>query len=744
MRATSRRTIGAALWMGALLLASPLAARAGVVEPELARELEAPGHGGQVAVIVELAARLDQAAFTVHDRRLRDNRLLVALKQRAAVSLPPLRARLEALGATNVRELSIIDAVAATVPAEAVAQLAGYPGLGSIRLDQAVQAPATAQTTSATPEWNIGAIRAPALWSLGHTGSGAVVAGMDTGVDPEHPDLLGRWRGGSNSWYDPSGQHASPSDASGHGTQTMGLMVGGAAGGSAIGVAPDARWIAAKIFDDSGQGTLSNIHLAFQWLLDPDGDPATLDAPDVVNGSWTLTSGPTGSCDLEFHDDVLALEAAGIGVVFAAGNEGPAAGTSESPANNPGGFSAGAVDAASAIAAFSSRGPSGCDGAIFPTVVAPGVGVWTSDLSYGGLPSYTVVSGTSFAAPHVAGAMALLVAAAPAASVAQLKSALTRGARDLGSSGADDAYGYGLADVAAAYALLPSAGSPPVITSTPVTTATVGSPYVYAVTAANPEGTAISFSLDAAPAGMSVGATSGSVTWTPGATQVGPQAVTVRATDGAGLSASQSFTVSVASVNHPPVAYGDAYAARAGVTLSVAAPGVLANDADPDGDPLAAALASGPAHGTLALRADGSFAYTASAAFAGTDTFTYAASDGRLLSGPVTVTLAVAAPNQPPVAANDTFRAPVRRTASYTPQVLAVLANDRDPDGSLVSSSVRLVSGPSKGGTATVNADGTVSYVPKQKFRGTESFTYDVRDDRGAASNVATVTINMQ
>ena len=107
-------------------------------------------------------------------------------------------------------------------------------------------------------------------------------------------------------------------------------------------------------------------------------------------------------------------------------------------------------------------------------------------------------------------------------------------------------------------------------------------------------------------------------------------------------------------------------------------------------------------------------------------------------------TVTVNAANQPPVAANDTFSAPYRKTTSYVAQVLAVLANDRDPDGSLVASSVRIVTGPNQGGTATVNANGTVSYAPKLRFRGTESFTYDVKDDRGARSNVATVSINVK
>jgi subtilisin family serine protease len=648
MRTTSRRAAAVALG-AALLAAAPPAAKAAPVAPGLAREVEARGPLGEVPIIVEVAGRLDPAAFAVRDRRLRDGRLAAALRANAARTLPPLRRAVEALGARDVKELWLLNALAATVPAGAVASLAAEPGVRSVRLDAAIQAPETLQAAAAAPQWNVAAIRAPALWSAGETGTGAVVAGLDTGVDAAHPDLVGTWRGGPGGWYDPFGQHASPYDANGHGTQTMGLVVGGSASGTAIGVAPGAQWIAARIFDDAGRGTLSNVHLALQWALDPDGDPATLDAPDVVNGSWTITGDPVGACDLEFQPDVLALEAAGIASVFAAGNDGPADATSDSPANNPGVLSAGAVDAASTVASFSSRGPSSCDGSIFPTVVAPGVDVWTSDLSFGGFPSYAAVSGTSFAAPHVAGALALLAAARPAASVAELGAALVQGAADLGAVGADDTYGHGLADAEAALALLgPGADRPPTITSSPVTTATEGALYVYQVSATDPEGTAVTFSLDTAPAGMAIAADGGFVTWTPDATQVGASAVAVRATDGAGLASTQSFTVTVAPANRAPVA------------------------------------------------------------------------------------------------ADDAFTAPYRKSTSYAPRVLAVLANDRDPDGSLAAGSVRIRTAPTKGGTATVNADGTVSYVPKVRFRGTEAFTYDVRDDAGATSNVATATVTVQ
>ena len=217
-----------------------------------------------------------------------------------------------------------------------------------------------AQSISAAAQWNLNSIRGPELWNLGYTGAGVVVANMDTGVDANHPDLAGKWRGGSNSWYDPNGEHDTPYDADGHGTRVMGIIVGGDNGGSAIGVAPDSTWIAVKIFNDKGQASYSAVHEGFQWLLDPDGDPDTDDSPDVVNNSWGLDES-LNECVTEFEADVQALRTSGIAVVFSAGNSGPYPSSSLSPANYPESFAVGAVDETMTIAPFSSRGPSACD-----------------------------------------------------------------------------------------------------------------------------------------------------------------------------------------------------------------------------------------------------------------------------------------------------------------------------------------------------------------------------------------------
>jgi bacillopeptidase F len=308
---------------------------------------------------------------------------------------------------------------------------------------------------ASTVEPNLAVVRAPELWALGFEGQGLVVAVLDSGVDPAHVDLISRWRDGSNSWFDPNGEYASPHDATGHGTQVTGLLVGGSSGGTAIGVAPGAEWIAAKIFDDQGEATFSAIHQSLAWVLDPDGDPETDDAPDVVNNSWGLTD-DVGDCVLEFQTDIELLKAAGIAVVFAAGNEGPWPASSVSPANNPAGFAIGAVDNAWILESSTSRGPSACAEAVYPEIVAPGVLVWTSDITLGGVfPfSYVEASGTSFAAPHASGALTLLRQAFPAASVAMLEQALMLSAVDLGPAGPDGSYGYGAVDLVAAHAWL--------------------------------------------------------------------------------------------------------------------------------------------------------------------------------------------------------------------------------------------------------------------------------------------------
>ncbi len=352
---------------------------------------------------------------------------------------------------TRLKSLWAINAVALTLPGEIVDEIAAMPEVDRITLDMRLSMSESSSAGSITdPLWNLLNINTEPLWRRGITGEGVTVAIMDSGVELNHPDLIDKWRGGGNSWFDPYQQHELPADTAGHGTQALGIILAGDESGYQIGMAPQAKWIAAKIFDNANESTLSAIHEAFQWLLDPDGDPLTDDAPDLVNNSWGF-SNTVNECFQEFSEDIRLLRETGIGVVFSAGNFGPAPESSISPGNDPGAFSVGSIDQANQIDLLSSRGPGACDGGVFPKLVAPGSLIFTTDLLPG---AYNVVSGTSFSAPHVSGAMTLLKSAFPEATLSQIETALIDSATDLGEAGADGNYGYGLLDVAGAYTYL--------------------------------------------------------------------------------------------------------------------------------------------------------------------------------------------------------------------------------------------------------------------------------------------------
>ncbi|MCA9987397.1 MAG: S8 family serine peptidase, partial [Anaerolineales bacterium] len=416
--------------------------------PQLSAELAEVAPGQMVTVIVTLKDQADLRQIASPGSTRSQEGLVRALQAQAQASQRQIIAFLSQHTAQEDGKVGtvipfwVFNGLSVTATAEVINELAARSDVRSITSDKIELAPLSGPESApadAQAEGNLTQINAPAVWNLGYTGQGVVVASMDSGVDVNHPDLSGRWRGGTNSWFDPYYQHpAAPVDLTGHGTWTMGIMVGGDAGGSSIGVAPGAQWIAVKIFNDAGTAQATAIHLGFQWLLDPDGNPATADAPQIVNNSWSL-GGP--GCDLSFQLDLQALLAAGITPVFAAGNYGSSSNTSTSPANNPEAFAVGAINNRDRIYSYSSRGPSACGEAqtVFPELVAPGVNVKTSDL-YG---MYYSTTGTSLSAPAASGALALLLSAYPNLSVGRLEASLTTSALDLGSAGPDNTFGYG-------------------------------------------------------------------------------------------------------------------------------------------------------------------------------------------------------------------------------------------------------------------------------------------------------------
>ncbi|HBZ00668.1 MAG TPA: hypothetical protein DEO84_05015, partial [candidate division Zixibacteria bacterium] len=321
------------------------------------------------------------------------------------------------------------------------------------------------------PESSLVAINAPQAWALGLDGTGSLVCSFDTGVEGTHSALSSKYRGNNGgapaaSWYDPSGHSSYPIDLNGHGTHTMGTMIG-SENGDTVGVAPGAQWIAAAVVDRGGgvNQTISDILAGFEWAADPDGDPNTTDdVPDVLNNSWGIPLGYFPPCEATFWEAIDNLEAAGVVCLFAAGNEGPNASSIRIPADRIASalnsFSVGAVDGAGQdfpVANFSSRGPSACDySTIKPEVTAPGVGIRSTSRTGG----YTTMSGTSMATPHVAGAVAILRQFNPQATPTEIKLALMNSALDLGQPGEDNDYGWGLIDIRRAIDYMPTPSNP--------------------------------------------------------------------------------------------------------------------------------------------------------------------------------------------------------------------------------------------------------------------------------------------
>ena len=327
------------------------------------------------------------------------------------------------------------------------------------------------------PTWNLHQINAPAVWDLGYTGQGVVIGGQDTGYDWTHLALKEQYRGWNGGtavhdyhWHDAitsGGNGRCPANmtepcddySSSHGTHTMGIM----AGIDGVGVAPGAEWIGCRNMDN-GVGTPATYSACYEWFVAPyplggdpmtDGDPAR--APHVINNSWSCP--PSEGCaDLTVLQDVVqTVRAAGIVTVHAAGNSGPACGSVNTPAGlYPESFTVGNVQSGGVIAPSSARGPASImsNSWLKPNLVAPGTAIYSTVRNNG----YASLTGTSMAAPHVAGVVALLISADPtlAGDVGQIEAILQQTAVSRTSAqgcGGDSAtavpnhvYGYGQVD----------------------------------------------------------------------------------------------------------------------------------------------------------------------------------------------------------------------------------------------------------------------------------------------------------
>ena len=409
-----------------------------------------------------------------------------SLRNTAEATQPSFRNHLEELLRAGRIErfdaIWITNAFRVDAPAAELKLLVEHPDVGTVYYNYPIQLiePETPEpgklqpdaplpTGPRSPELGVQAVRAPEVWARGYTGQGILVSTLDTGVDGNHPALASRWRGVADSRYvdhpewaffDPVTSWTFPQDSGSHGTHTMGSVCGGAPGNE-VGVAPGAQWIHAAVIDRVDLSTtVADAILAFQWLIDPDGDPSTnWDVPAVCSNSWGIATWHSVApynepCDPSFWSYLDACEAAGIVILFSAGNEGPSSDTLRRPADRAiddyHTCAVGGIDANSppnwTMYSGSSRGPTLCtltgEPAIKPDIAAPAVSVISS--VPGG--SYGPKTGTSMASPHVNGVVALIREACPDLTVQDVKQVMYETALDLGSTGKDNDYGYGLVD----------------------------------------------------------------------------------------------------------------------------------------------------------------------------------------------------------------------------------------------------------------------------------------------------------
>jgi subtilisin family serine protease len=455
---------------------------------ELTNILNSSPQGMNHSMIVHLTDQVDLRTLDEQlynqkvTRQFRHKTVVEALQAAAARSQGPVRAYLDELvqsgEVVGYTPYWIVNCFVVLGTEQAASLLAARDDIGYIEANPQVELidPIRSHggehfdSDANTPPAGIVAVRAPQVWyQLGIKGEGALIGGLDTGVDGTHSALGYRWRGNfapwQHCWRSPVGGTTTPTDTYGHGTHTMGTMCGATVAtgtGDTTGIAPSALWIADDAINQgTGSGLDADILDGFQWFADPDGNPGTVDdVPDVVQNSWGVYSGFSGyqDCDPRWDTAILALEAGGTVACFSAGNEGPSAQTMRSPANaiydSVSFFSVGAVNATDyswpyPIASFSSRGPSDCDHVtIKPEVAAPGVSVYST--VPGGGYEQSGWDGTSMAGPHVAGTVALMRSVNPDIDVRVIKSILMRTARDEGTSGEDNTYGFGFIDAYAA------------------------------------------------------------------------------------------------------------------------------------------------------------------------------------------------------------------------------------------------------------------------------------------------------
>lgn len=415
---------------GALLLGRPASSTSS--EKIASRVLNETANGGSTEAIVVLQAQANLSAADTLRTKVEKGRFVVnALREVANRTQEPIINLLRERG-VSYQSFYIVNMIKITGNRALMEELARRDDVVSIDANPHVRTALPQGSGSdighdtPTVEWNVTRVHAPQVWNLGFHGEGMVVAGADTGVQWDHPALKSHYRGWNGqqvdhdyNWHDASPEHSStPTDPNSHGTFTVSEMVGYDGGNNVLGVAPGAQWIACRNMDPNGTGSPTSYSECFQFLIAPypvngnpnQGDPTK--APDSINNSWICP--PSEGCSTNTLLSVVnAVRAAGIFPAMAAGNDGSSCSTVDTPpAIYLASVSVGATDSGNNIADFSSRGPVTADGSnrLKPELSAPGEDIRGAVPGNGYSGGW---SGTSMAAPHVAGGVALIWQAKP-------------------------------------------------------------------------------------------------------------------------------------------------------------------------------------------------------------------------------------------------------------------------------------------------------------------------------------------
>jgi subtilisin family serine protease len=372
------------------------------------------------------------------------------------------RALVHAFGGKIKYSYSVVNAIAVELPNAALAGLSRNPHVTAIEADVQMYA----VDAELDDSWGVAHIQAGEVHQNGNKGAGVKIGIIDSGVNYNHPDLNDNFDP-VNLGYDFYYYDTDPMDVYGHGTHVAGSACAEDNFSGVVGVAPECDLYSLRVLNDDGVGYASDIMAAVDWSTGQEiylpgyweGDVGAPEEPiqgikmDIINLSLGQSSHPGSIVEQAFDN---AYYNHNILIVAAAGNSGNKGGKSESiiyPAKFSSVIAVGATDPTNTRASFSSTGET-------LELSAPGVSVystWNDSTSYSS-PSpvcvsenecYKYGSGTSMASPHVAGVAALVIAAG-VTDAAQVRSILQATALDLGSSGRDGQYGYGLVQAEAA------------------------------------------------------------------------------------------------------------------------------------------------------------------------------------------------------------------------------------------------------------------------------------------------------